>query len=184
METKIDTKIALFNAENKRVGETFSRRARQLVKQQRAMWTDESHSAVRFLPDAIEEWEMGEEDAPATVDAAPATPESGRKNNLYALAARRLSVRRRMFWHTLTLFPGYLAFVLFADVMFWRPWDNFSGGFFIGTVFTLWTILYIHTVRQFAKYNRGFYPLTEMGTRQSRKLEEEVARLKRMGYDA
>jgi hypothetical protein len=183
MDSKIDTKITLFDAENKRVGETFSRRARQLVKQQRAVWTDESHTAIRFLPDAMETWEMEATGVTASDDltkddSAPASREAV-DIGLYALAKKRISARRRMFWHTLGLFPGVIIIALFGEELFRY---SFIQGFFYGVAFTLWTVAYIYTVRQFIKHNRGFFPFSELENRQARKLAEEVERLKRMGY--
>ena len=170
MESKIDTKVTLYDAENKRMGETFSRRARQLVKQQRANWTDETHTAIRFLPDAAEEWEAETEtpEAPASMD-----------KNLYALATKRINTRRKMFWHTLGLIPGYMFFAVAANG--WMRY-GFDRGLFVGVMFTLWTLSYIYTVRQFIKHNKGFFPLAEMENRRARKLLDEVERLKRMGY--
>ncbi|MCL2498978.1 MAG: hypothetical protein FWE90_01440 [Defluviitaleaceae bacterium] len=183
METKIDTKVTLYDADGKRIGETFSRRARQLVKQQRALWTDETHTAIRFLPDAAEEWE-------AETDGIPTAPNpSGTdKNeipphidaNLYALAKKRISTRRRMFWHTLGLLPGYLFLAALFDSMF--TFRQFELGFFVGITFTLWTMSFAYTIHQFRKYNRGFFLLAEMETRRARKLANEMDRLKRMGY--
>jgi len=46
----MENKITLYNSNNTRIGETFERRARQLVRQQRAMWVDESQTAIRFAP--------------------------------------------------------------------------------------------------------------------------------------
>ncbi|MCL2286055.1 MAG: hypothetical protein FWC32_06765 [Firmicutes bacterium] len=46
----MEKKVVLYNHNNVKIGETFIRRARQLVRQQRAMWTDDSETAVRFAP--------------------------------------------------------------------------------------------------------------------------------------
>ncbi|MCL2190306.1 MAG: hypothetical protein FWC16_14875 [Defluviitaleaceae bacterium] len=177
MEAKLDTKIALYNAENERIGETFSRRARQLVKQQRAQWTDETHTAIRFLPDAPEEWEMSEMVSPSPeVDAAPEAHDSN--STLYVLARTRIGTRRRMLWHTLALLPGILFISLIADGMF----RGFDAGFVLGVGLTLWGVSYFKTVRNFLKYNRGFFMFADMEGRHARKLAAEIEALKRMGY--
>jgi len=49
-EEFIETKVTLYNANEVKIGETYTRRARQLVRQQRAMWIDDTQSAIRFAP--------------------------------------------------------------------------------------------------------------------------------------
>ena len=46
----MEPKITLYNSNDEKIGETYMRRAKQLVRQQRAMWTDEYHTAIRFAP--------------------------------------------------------------------------------------------------------------------------------------
>ena len=46
----MDGKVLLYDSKDVKIGETYIRRARQLVKQQRASWVDDSQRAVRFAP--------------------------------------------------------------------------------------------------------------------------------------
>jgi len=46
----MENKVSLYNSNDIKIGETFPRRARQLVKQQRAKWIDGSQSSIRFAP--------------------------------------------------------------------------------------------------------------------------------------
>jgi hypothetical protein len=46
----MERKVTLYNAANVKIGETFTRRARQLVNRQRAAWVDEAQTAIRFYP--------------------------------------------------------------------------------------------------------------------------------------
>ena len=46
----MDGKVLLYDSNDVKIGETYIRRARQLVKQQRAFWVDESQQAIRFAP--------------------------------------------------------------------------------------------------------------------------------------
>jgi|GEM_PF-5298369 len=46
----MDNKVLLLDSNNVKIGETFIRRAKQLVKQQRAAWVDDTQSAIRFAP--------------------------------------------------------------------------------------------------------------------------------------
>jgi len=42
------SRVLLYNSDNIKIGETFARRAKQLVNRQRAEWVDDNHSAIRF----------------------------------------------------------------------------------------------------------------------------------------
>lgn len=44
----MERKIILYNSNDIKIGETFLRRAQQLVRRQRAAWTDDSQTAIRF----------------------------------------------------------------------------------------------------------------------------------------
>ncbi|MCL2572750.1 MAG: hypothetical protein FWE11_10145 [Defluviitaleaceae bacterium] len=46
----MENKIVLYNSDNVKIGETYLRRARQLIRQQRAVWVDENETAIRFAP--------------------------------------------------------------------------------------------------------------------------------------
>ena len=184
MDTKPDTKITLYDAENQRIGETFSRRARQLVKQQRALWTDDTHTAIRFIPDAPEEWEISEMSAERITEAPPVKTEGPKEKPMdeaaiYMMARTRIGSRRKMFWHTLALFPSYLFVFILADGWFRQA---FESGMVFGAGVTLVTMLYIGTVRNYLKYNRGYFQYANLEGRQARKLEAEIEHLKRMGY--
>jgi len=51
MENKYENKVTLISADDVVIGETFMRRAKQLVRRQRAQWTDDSQTAIRFYPE-------------------------------------------------------------------------------------------------------------------------------------
>jgi len=40
----MENKIVLYNSDNVKIGETYLRQARQLIRQQRAVWVDENES--------------------------------------------------------------------------------------------------------------------------------------------
>ena len=55
----MESKVLLYDSNDVKIGETFTRRARQLVKQQRASWINENQDAIRFAPDfPVSEWEV------------------------------------------------------------------------------------------------------------------------------
>ena len=64
----MESKVILYNAHGVKIGETFARRARQLVNRQRAQWV-EGENAVRFFPD-MEHMDVDLDD-PDTTTATP-----------------------------------------------------------------------------------------------------------------
>ena len=85
------SKVLLYDANDAKVGETFMRRARQLVNQQRAQWIDDSHSAIRFAPD-VNKWEK------EVVPSSTITTDSEDDSWLYTLAEKRLHERKLFFF--------------------------------------------------------------------------------------
>lgn len=117
------SKVMLFDASGAPVGETFTRRARQLVNQQRAEWISEG--AIRFAPDTeIEESEWG------------AVPEDTKKSEadalLYYIAKMRLKQRKAFIVHSILMIPGYFIAAILAAmagnemvlVVLWFGWTT------------------------------------------------------------
>jgi len=66
----MESKVLLIDSNDVKIGETFVRRARQLVRRQRAVWMDDNHTAIRFHP-GMENMD----DTPAVVEHPPAKSE-------------------------------------------------------------------------------------------------------------
>jgi len=47
----MENKVVLYNSNDIKIGETYVRRAKQLVSRQRANWIDENQTAIRFYPE-------------------------------------------------------------------------------------------------------------------------------------
>jgi len=47
----MENKVVLYNSNDVKIGETFVRRAKQLVNRQRAQWIDNGQTAIRFYPE-------------------------------------------------------------------------------------------------------------------------------------
>jgi len=179
MEHKHDTKIALYNAEGDRMGETFSRRARQLVKQQRATWMNSDHTAIQFIADEPEAWDAEPAHTYRHEAPAPEMPDAA----LLELAHKRISTRRWFFLHALALIPGYVFWSVISNALFWRSGGNqFDYGMAVGVTITLWTVSFVVSFVRFKKYNRGYFPFALTESRHERKLAKEVEQLRRMGY--
>jgi len=174
----MEGKVILLDANGVEIGETYTRRARQLVKQQRAMWADDTHTAIQFAPDPAEEWEMPAETIPTP---PPAAPTSEKTSTLYAIAAKRLQDRRRMIWHSLLLIPFYIITASFWDAA--SGWRMTSMGFLsLGVVWGMWTMAYLYRLFRYIKtYGNSLRPKDWEGRRRLR-LEAEVDRLRRMGF--
>jgi len=199
----MESKVTLFDASGVQIGETYARRARQLVKQQRAIWADDTHTAIQFMPDQ-EEWEMAHAEAEmahtpssqaATATASSAATAtssfsaasshshmSGHKPGvLYMLAEQRIIDRKRMILHSLIFIPGYIAIAILWSLVVngrWHEMAFLTAGFAWGS----WTVAYFAHLRSFFK-NKGNYMLSGGSEIRRRiKLEAEVERLKRMGF--
>ena len=171
----MESKVTLIDATGAEIGETYSRRARQLVKQQRAMWADDTHTAIQFTPDHHEDWDL-----PPDTTPEPRTEKV--PDELYALAERRIRDRRHMVIISILLIPGY-----FVIAMFWVMLTNgrmFDFGFMtMGIAWGMWTMYFIMRLRAFIKDN-GYGSLApkDWEIRRKIRLETEVDKLKRMGW--
>jgi len=171
----MEGKVILLDASGVEIGETYTRRARQLVKQQRAIWADDTHTAIQFAPDSEEEWGLPPEPKPTP----PPTPD--KSGALYAIAAKRIQDRRRMIMHSLLFIPGFFLIWMFSEVLSgWRL--THAGHLGLGFVWGVWTMIYFYRLRTFIKeYGHKLSPRDWEGRRRLR-LEAEVDRLKRMGF--
>jgi hypothetical protein len=177
----MESKIALYNADGAQIGETFLRRARQLVKQQRATWMDDNHTAVRFHPDPADDFETAEEASPY-----PSSEKSPERDHLYALAKIRLRDRRRVIIHLLMFIPAFIAIIFFSIIIdsgFGEGAAFLFFGFFSGVLLTFNVCNVYSYYKQHIKdkvYTTG--AIGYWKNRRAIQLAAEVERLKRMGY--
>ena len=178
----MEGKVILLNAKGIEVGETYTRRARQLVKQQRAVWADDTHTAIQFMPDTEEEWETLAEPALVSPPVAPASMPIEESSALYALARRRIRDRRRLILHTLAVIPGYLGFLMLAYMLSGHRGPGELGFLTLGFLWGVWTMYYIYRVRDYLRAHKSILNSDSWDTRQRLKLQAEVDHLRRMGY--
>ena len=126
----MESKVLLYDEDDVKIGETFTRRARQLVKQQRAVWKNDEHTAVRFLQDA-DGWDDADE--ADGKESAAETDEAW----LVALAEKRIEERKWFILHTVLAGPVWFAlFVMFLAIS-----TRFEISFFFtGVCVTAYTI--------------------------------------------
>jgi len=181
----MESKVIMHDASGAEVGETYSRRARQLVKQQRAVWADDTHTAIRFVPDTAEEWEAEPDPTAATHSSAiHAAPPSAKDKTgaLYAMAERRIRDRNRLIWHTVALLPVFI--IIFA--WGYSTYNAVRSGelflLFAGFLQGAWVMSYISRLRNYVKMS-GYLPIPgSWEARRKMALDIEVDRLRRMGY--
>ena len=155
----MEGKIVLYNEYDQKVGETFVRRARQLVKQQRAEWIGDSQNAIRFVAD-VEDWEVD------TIAGDTSVRSDKSEEWLIPLAEKRIVERKRFIIHSIVAIPTWLFLVMIAGY----------GGemFFTGVCLTA----YLIHVYQFAIPRLMKYRSHDRKERKARALAAEVAILK------
>ena len=165
----MEGKVKLYDSNDMIIGETFMRRARQLVKQQRASWLDDNQEAIRFAPGAenMDEAAHEVEAAPPVLDSLPYD------DALVALAEQRIKERVRIILHSVAIVPGWF----FAAILFLNYVGGHSGQtmfwFFLGA----WLMAYAIHAFQFIMPRREkiFFGGEE---RRKKRLETEIASLK------
>jgi len=172
----METKIQLYDSNGNKMGETYLRRAKQLVKQQRAVWTDEFETAIQFMPgsEAYDVHELPDR-APKFVSAPRITPKPmAEDSNLVALAIKRIQQKRFFIWHTILFLPAWLVLVILADTMIRN--DVAAMAFVTGSMFTAYGIHFFHFVipRMRAFSITG----SRAAERRARRLALEVASIK------
>ena len=141
----MQSKVLLFDASNVKIGETFMRRARQLVKQQRAEWVDDSKSAVRFVPD-LEVWGLADDNH--EVSSSISTHDFQDDDWIAILLEKQLTERRRIKIHSLALLVWFLGLfvlrtVLWSYLTYVMPNRAWALEQHVGLLSILWLIAYI-----------------------------------------
>jgi len=176
----MESKVIMYDASGTEVGETYTRRARQLVKQQRAIWADDTHTAIRFAPDTEDDWTPEPVPAPPLATTAPATEKTNA--SLYALAEKRLRDRKWLIWHTVALVPVFFIILIWGV----SSWNARRGGemflIVMGFCWGAWATSYVAHLRSYIRMS-GYIPRPgNWEARRKLSLDVEVDRLKRMGY--
>jgi len=122
----MEGKVILYDSNDIKIGETFIRRARQLVKQQRASWVDDSQDAIRFAPgmDKMDD---------AVVDDMRDKYSLGIDEELMKLAKRRVYARFAFKLHSsIAIVLSALVIIIYlltdSGGYFWPVWPMLSLG--------------------------------------------------------
>jgi len=134
-------KVLLYDSNDNKIGETFTRRARQLVKQQRASWIDENQDAIRFAPgmenlDSIPIDDLGDRFPMGSVDT---------EHELMKLAKRRVYARFAFKLHrSIALTVGIILVVIYlltGGGYFWPIWPIVGLGASVAIHWVVCTII-------------------------------------------
>ena len=153
--------IVMLDASDNKIGETFFRRAKQLVKQQRAAWTSDDQKAIKFVPGMENLNEEADEDI---------SQDSADEKWIHELAIKRIKDRKLFRWHSIAILPGLImAFLVTAVVV-----DAAFGGdialMFLGLAWgSLSTSYFIHVYFYVRKY-----PIRDNALKKARR-EREIA---------
>ena len=144
----MEGKVLLYDSNDVKIGETFKRRAKQLVKQQRATWIDDKQEAIRFAPGAEKiESTATNEDGNNTI--ATVSDSIFQDDVLIALAERRIKERNRIIIHTIAFIPCWFLLLWFASTI-WDTWHGRGNASFMLFATGSWITAYIIHVCQFA----------------------------------
>ena len=146
----MENKVKLYGSDDNKIGETYFRRAKQLVKQQRAVWVGDDQKAAKFLPGADETYDHCE--ISTETGFGHTSPMDDEK--LFLLARKRLE-QRKLFWaHSVLLIPG----ILFAWLMAAGVIDEFINAefalFFLGLSWGVWITAYAIHLYVYVKHRR------------------------------
>ncbi|MCL2364014.1 MAG: 2TM domain-containing protein [Defluviitaleaceae bacterium] len=129
----MEAKVTLYNAAGERIGDTFARRARQLVKQQRAYWLDAGETEVRFHPGMEHLKDVDEDDAGRLQSVSFGKPHGDERER--AEAKLRQSAEVRVWFENLMrmLVGIYVAVNIFLmGIWFFTGRGYFWPGWVIG----------------------------------------------------
>jgi len=168
----MESKVLLYDASDNKIGETFIRRARQLVKQQRAVWIDDSQNAIRFAPD-VEVLKTIEDSEKYPIIA------SGMNDyELVALAEKRINERKWFIIHSIVLIPvWFILFISTAIVQSRGSWPQAVA--YLAFTSGAWLTGYVIHLCQYVISRQGKYRSNnKREERRKKRFAIEIALLK------
>ncbi|MCL2204577.1 MAG: EI24 domain-containing protein [Defluviitaleaceae bacterium] len=160
----MDGKVILYDSNDVKIGETYIKRARQLVKKQRASWVDDSYKSIRFAPGA------------ESLEAIAMQEEEHDDGWLVELAAKRITQRKRFIFHSIAFIPGWFLLFGFITLIL----DDATTGAIAFVMFVLgaWVTGYVIHVCQYALPRLNKHRAHTREERKAKMLAMEVANLK------
>ncbi|MCL2855688.1 MAG: hypothetical protein FWE21_08725 [Defluviitaleaceae bacterium] len=135
-------KVVIYDQNKNIVGETFPRRAKQLVLKERAMWLNEN--AITLL-NAQEEEKMENNqyiDLRETAETPPHHPAPS-EDLLMHLAKRNIRKRKELLVHIAAFFTSFVILLIITDGFGVR--GGFAPEFFLG-IYLTWGVFIAHKI--------------------------------------
>ncbi|MCL2405302.1 MAG: hypothetical protein FWC92_07125 [Defluviitaleaceae bacterium] len=106
--------LAVYDESGTQIGMTFPKRARQLISKQRALWHDDTHTAIRLLPDTKVDTPLEE----YLGDALDDTPGPSASNDLLLyLAKKNVREKRNLIKHILAYIAAWPVISVFYHLI-------------------------------------------------------------------
>ena len=134
-------KVTIYDQKNQIVGETFQRRAKQLVLKGRATWLNEG-SAIMLQAKAPEEDEMennGYIDLRETAETHT-VPKMHSEDLLMHLAKRNLRKRRELLIHIAAYIASFILLIFITNGFRGLSWDFYFGVYVTWGIFIAYKI--------------------------------------------
>lgn len=109
--------LTVYDESGAPIGMTFPKRARQLISKQRALWHDDTHTAIRLLPEtkadtaAVEYQDLDDDDLEDT------TGFTGSDDLLLYLAKKNVREKRNLLKHIVAFIAAWPMIIIFYDVV-------------------------------------------------------------------
>jgi len=101
--------LTVYDENGTQIGMTFPKRARQLISKQRAFWHDDSHTAIRLIPEIKEDIPM--EEYLDDLDKPPMP--TGSNDLLLYLAKKNVRDKRKLLKHFLAYIAAWPVIAIF-----------------------------------------------------------------------
>ena len=109
--------LTVYDENGAPIGMTFPKRARQLISKQRALWHDDTHTAIRLLPEtkadttAVEYQDLDDDDLEDTAGFM------GSDDLLLYLAKKNVREKRNLIKHIIAYICAWPAIIIFYETI-------------------------------------------------------------------
>jgi len=109
--------LAVYDESGAQVGMTFPKRARQLISKQRALWHDDSHTAIKLLPEPNEEVAMDVHQEDDLDKSKEAVGFAGSDELLMYIAKKNVKEKKNLIKHIIAYILSWPIIVVFYEAV-------------------------------------------------------------------
>jgi len=117
--------IAVINENGTQIGMTFPKRAKQLIARQRALWHNDSHTAICLLPELKEEVILDKDFTYNTNDGFKEAPRCAKSDDLLLYLAKKNVAERKNLIKQAVIYAIAWTVLLVVYAGFWDGADNY-----------------------------------------------------------